>query len=127
MKQIDEQKALHYILKKVYGRTDKSVSYSEWLYNEGLLAGDEVLNEEEKFAVYGKVMITQSEKERLELHYTQDELAKVYEKLNTYLANRSKRPYKSHYAAMNSWVIEGALGFKRSEPLPKVVKHWNDE
>lgn len=130
MKTLDEQKALHFILKKIHSKQGIEQGYTDWLYSEGLLSGDESVNEDEKVCVYenlSKIMLKPSEEERLKLYYTHTELDKVYSKLDTYLANRTKRPYKSHYAAINSWVIEQALGFKREVPLQKEVKHWNDE
>lgn len=127
MKQLDTQKALHFILSKFYIRTGEEIDYNDWLFEKGLLSGDETLDAEKKVAVYGKVMLTLREKETLEKYYSASELDRIYEKLDNYLLNRKKRPYKSHYAAINSWVIEQVLGGKRNEPINSSVKHWNDE
>lgn len=119
-------KALHFILSKIYVKQNKEdIDYNEWLFKMGLLAGDETLSEE-KVEVYERVFLTTKEHEKLRAYYTDAELEKVFEKLSNYLKNRTKRPYKSHYAAMNTWVIQDALGFKRDEPLAREVGHWNE-
>lgn len=126
MKRLDVEKSLHFILSKIYVKqNDSEMDYNEWLFDKGLLAGDETLSEE-KIEVYEKVFLTQKELDKLRLYYTEDELNRIFDKLSNYLKNRTKRPYKSHYSAMNTWVIEDVLGFKREEPLPKEVGHWNE-
>jgi hypothetical protein len=127
MREIDSDKALRFILKAMWSKQGGDDPFSKWLEKNDLFV-HEVKDIEVKTPAFegSVVMLKASEKERLEAHYTKDELRGCYEKLDAYIRNKKGKPYKDHYAALNAWVIEQVVGFKRREPINIEVRHWNE-
>lgn len=67
-------------------------------------------------ALYGDhVLLTEAEHARLVQRYGDADTARLIEILDLYLANKTKDPYKSHYAAIQKWVVRDLAEQKTAE------------
>lgn len=66
--------------------------------------------------LYGDcVLLTEAEHARLVQRYGDADTARLIEILDLYLANKTKDPYKSHYAAIQKWVVRDLAEQKTAE------------
>lgn len=66
--------------------------------------------------LYGDcVLLTEAEHARLVQRYGDADTARLIEILDNYLANKTKDPYKSHYAAIQKWVVRDLAEQKTAE------------
>ena len=66
--------------------------------------------------LYGDcVLLTASEHDKLVAEFGADDTARLIDILDLYLANKTKDPYKSHYAAIRKWVVRDLAEQKTAE------------
>lgn len=66
--------------------------------------------------LYGDcVLLTEAEHARLVQRYGDADTARLIEILDNYLANKTRDPYKSHYAAIQKWVVRDLAEQKTAE------------
>lgn len=66
--------------------------------------------------LYGDcVLLTASEHDKLVAEFGADDTARLISILDLYLANKTKDPYKSHYAAIKKWVVRDLAEQKTAE------------
>lgn len=66
--------------------------------------------------LYGEhVLLTASEHDKLVTEFGTDDTARLIDILDLYLANKTKDPYKSHYAAIKKWVVRDLAEQKTAE------------
>lgn len=129
MRPIDQEKAIEFILRKIHSKSGGDLTFAKWLEQNKLFEVNVKDDEEKVPAFHGSVVLLRpSEIEKLERYYTKEELTACYEKLNAYILNNNRgKRYKEHKAALDAWVIEQVVGFKRRTPINQEVKHWNED
>ena len=66
--------------------------------------------------LYGDcVLLTASEHDKLVAEFGADDTARLIDILDLYLANKTKDPYKSHYAAIKKWCVRDLAEQKTAE------------
>lgn len=70
---------------------------------------------EDKVLYGDHVLLTESEHDKLVAEFGADDTARLIDILDLYLANKTKDPYKSHYAAIRKWVVRDLAEQKTAE------------
>lgn len=70
---------------------------------------------EDKVLYGDHVLLTASEHDKLVAEFGADDTARLIDILDLYLANKTKDPYKSHYAAIRKWVVRDLAEQKTAE------------
>lgn len=70
---------------------------------------------EDKVLYGDHVLLTASEHDKLVADYGTDDTARLIDILDLYLTNKTKDPYKSHYAAIRKWVVRDLAEQKTAE------------
>ena len=122
--EINIEKAIRFVLSAMMKKQGYKGSFAQYLKDNNLTSDDGV-DSQKKLSVRSNVRLLQSEIDELKRFYTDDELNSIYDKLSNYKLSNGKK-YKSDYGAINTWVIESALGAKKKTEINKHIKHWNE-